>query len=224
MDSIFVSCLTRLLFFSGVANSKRMVALGRKGGLVGGRARADALTPARRSVIARRAARARWAKTIMSTDSPADLWSFVAHCGSSVTAVPEGADLEAITLRAVRASRRDSALARMLPVFLWRVRHRLDLEKLVRAARRSTETAALGFFMEMARKLGRFRTFDADLALLRSSARSETPSYFFQGTDTRPFERMAADLATPDVARRWGLLMNMPWDSFASYFDKAARL
>jgi hypothetical protein len=36
------------------------VALGRKGGLKGGRARADKLTPEQRSEIARKAAHARW--------------------------------------------------------------------------------------------------------------------------------------------------------------------
>ena len=38
------------------------VALGRLGGLVGGRARADSLTAAQRSEIARKAAEARWHK------------------------------------------------------------------------------------------------------------------------------------------------------------------
>ena len=37
------------------------VALGRKGGLKGGKARAAALSPAERSQIARKAAKARWA-------------------------------------------------------------------------------------------------------------------------------------------------------------------
>jgi hypothetical protein len=36
------------------------VALGRKGGLKGGKARAEKLTPAQRSEIARNAARSRW--------------------------------------------------------------------------------------------------------------------------------------------------------------------
>jgi hypothetical protein len=36
------------------------VALGRKGGLKGGKARAKALTPRKRSQISKRAARARW--------------------------------------------------------------------------------------------------------------------------------------------------------------------
>jgi len=38
------------------------VMLGRRGGLKGGRARADALSPARRKEIAKRAAAARWSK------------------------------------------------------------------------------------------------------------------------------------------------------------------
>ena len=38
------------------------VTLGRKGGLVGGRARADSLTTAERKKIAQSAAKARWAK------------------------------------------------------------------------------------------------------------------------------------------------------------------
>jgi len=37
-------------------------ALGRKGGLKGGKARAEKLTPERRSEIARKAAQARWSK------------------------------------------------------------------------------------------------------------------------------------------------------------------
>jgi hypothetical protein len=39
------------------------VSLGRRGGLKGGRARADKLTPEQRSAIARRAAAARWGET-----------------------------------------------------------------------------------------------------------------------------------------------------------------
>jgi len=38
------------------------VALGRRGGLKGGKARADKLTPEQRSEISRKAARARWSK------------------------------------------------------------------------------------------------------------------------------------------------------------------
>lgn len=45
-----------------VEKNPAAVALGRLGGLKGGRARADKLTPAARSLIAKKAANARWHK------------------------------------------------------------------------------------------------------------------------------------------------------------------
>lgn len=44
------------------AKDQAAVALGRKGGLKGGRARADSLSPEERKKIARNAAKKRWAK------------------------------------------------------------------------------------------------------------------------------------------------------------------
>ena len=49
------------------AKNPAAVALGRLGGLKGGKARAQALTPEQRSEIAKKAARARW-KNIGSSD------------------------------------------------------------------------------------------------------------------------------------------------------------
>ncbi len=113
----------------------------------------------------------------------------------------------------------------MLPVFLWRVREALDLTSLVRKARQPASGRALGFFLQVAAKLGRTRGFDQAIAALRSSyAAPARPIYFFHGTRARPFEKMVTDSRTPTEARRWGLLMNMPWDSFTSYFRKAAPL
>jgi hypothetical protein len=43
--------------------SKVMSAMGRKGGLKGGKARADSMTPEKRSEIAAKAAAARWRET-----------------------------------------------------------------------------------------------------------------------------------------------------------------
>lgn len=45
-----------------VRKNAAAVALGRKGGLVGGRARAEAMTPKQRTASAKKAAKARWAK------------------------------------------------------------------------------------------------------------------------------------------------------------------
>lgn len=203
-----------------------MTALGRRGGRAGGPARARALSPQRRSEIAQRAARARWGRSTAASppSSHQQLLSFVAHHGSRAAGAGSTDDLETIAIRALAASRRDSSLARMLPVFLWRVGDRLDLDRLVRAAKRKGLAAALGFFLELASILGESRVFDEALTVLRPHARATRPSYFFEGTSGRPFERAASVVNTPAEARRWGLLMNMPFDSFASYFRKVARL
>jgi hypothetical protein len=153
-----------------------------------------------------------------------DLATLVAHAGSSVARAPLPGRLEAQVVRAVKLSRRDSALARMLPVFLWRTRALLDLAELVKEARRQDARPALGFFLDTASRLGGSRVFEGALRRLRPSARPARPFQFFLGTENSPWERAAALRATPAVARRWGLLMNMPWESFASHFEKTSEL
>ena len=207
-----------------MTKSAKMAALGKRGGLVGGRARARALAPSRRRAIARQAARARWSKPVLPKEARLDLVTLVAHLGASVARIPPPRDLEARVVRAIEASHRDSALARMLPVLLWRMRHRLDLPRLVRRAGRQGEGPALGFFLETAGKLGRSPVFDEALVHLRRSLRAARPTYFFHGTARRLFEHAVTEQRTPEVARRWGLLMNMPWESFASHFEKTGRL
>jgi hypothetical protein len=44
--------------------------------------------------------------------------------------------------------------------------------------------------------------------------------FFLEGGDSE-LERELAELNTPETARRWHYLMNMPFDSFASLFKKA---
>jgi hypothetical protein len=198
--------------------------LGRRGGLAGGPARARALSPAQRSAIARAAARARWSGRVIPSDRRADLASFVAHYGSTVTPLPADAPLSTLAISAVSRSRRDASLARMLPVFLWRVRKRLDLDGLVELASQRGEVRALGFFLTAAAELGHTRRFDRALAALRARADPRRVDYFFAGTARDPLARMAADLNTPAQAKRWGLRMNVGWDSFASHFRKTANL
>lgn len=54
------------------AKNPHAVALGRAGGLKGGKARAEALTPGQRSKISRRAAQARWSAERATDDAPDD--------------------------------------------------------------------------------------------------------------------------------------------------------
>jgi hypothetical protein len=205
-----------------------MAVLGRRGGLRGGVARAKSLSSARRAAIASQAARVRWSRPTLVIDrSPkghGELLSFVAHYGSRVAKGTTNQDLEAITLRAVAASRRDPALARMLPVFLWRVRHRLDLHKLTVGAKKRKTAPALGYFLEVTSKLGGWRGAERALVKLRRAAQPARPRYFFHDTAKHPFAAMAARERTPADARRWGLLTGTPTDSFETYFQKVRDL
>jgi len=211
-----------------MAKSRRMTRLGRRGGIVGGVARARALPAAERARIARTAARARWnSRALVIERAPrnrSELSAFVAHFGARVSRGASAGNLQDLALRAVTYSRQDSALARMLPVFLWRNREALDLDQLARKGRRLGEARALGYFLELAGTLGRDGRLRRAAARLRSRAYARRPEYLFVNAPRNPFEAMAAEQQTPAEARRWGLLTGTPADSFATYFLKARDL
>jgi hypothetical protein len=207
------------------------VALGRLGGLkggpIGGRARAAALSPSERTAIARRAAGVRWGKKpqlptvdqvrgwLAETGAPllrGDISS--AHRGEMA--------LDELAMHAVRVAPQDASLTRALPVFLWRNRSRLDLAALGRMARRAGQSRTIGFFLDLTAELSGDRSFRLAAEDLRPS-RSLRNTLFFRSSTSSSFARQAAERNTPAVARRWGLLMNMPLDSFQTLFDKFAR-
>ncbi len=208
---------------------KTMAALGRRGGLRGGSARAQVLTATEKSAIASHAARTRWSQPVLviDTDSPSDhgeLLSFVANYGTRVARLKAHPDLVDVALRAVDASRRDPSLARMLPVFLWRVRDQIDLAKLAAGAKKRKSAPALGYFLELTSSLRTWHAVKGVVARLRPFAHPRQPVFFFHKTESNPFEAMVAKDRTPPEALRWGLLTGTPTDSFESYFQKVADL
>jgi hypothetical protein len=215
-------------------STKRMAALGRLGGLKGGRIRAAQLSSRRKAEIARNAATARWSRRVALPSSFSQregLVAFVAHYGSVAHGRPAVASVEDRIAQAIEASHGDAAMARMLPVLLWRLRSEVDLRKLERAAKDRGETRALGFFLDLTaalaggmRPAAAIHSFEEAARSLLPQARGGEPAYFFAGTERRPFERLAADENTPGVAKRWGLLLNMPFASFESHFHRCASL
>lgn len=153
-----------------------------------------------------------------------ELLSFVAHFGARVTNAATRCNLENVVLRAVVASRRDPSLARMLPVFLFRVRDGLKLDELTAKAVARGCASRLGYFLEVASKVSSVRTFRPAMATLRQHAHANRPVFLFARTQSHPFEAMLAHENTPNDARRWGLLTSTPLDSFSSYFNKVANL
>lgn len=137
-----------------------------------------------------------------------------------VSRLPKGPvpSLEDVLARGLAQSHHDAAVARVLPLVLWRHRHQLDHGRLVRAATDRNERQSLGFFLEITGLLGGDPRLASLAAPLRDLRRARARPYFPHARG-----RMALALArrkTPALARRWGYLMNMDLDSFASAFAK----
>jgi len=167
---------------------------------------------------------AREPNVFRSPRTTGELRSFVAHFGARCTRGTTKCNLENVVLRAVEMSRRDPALARMLPVFLWRVRDSLDLDELATKAALRGCGSVLGYFLEVAGKVSSARTFRPAVLALRAHARADCPVFLFPKTEKYPYEAMAARARTPPDARRWGLLTGMPLDCFSGYFAKVSAL
>jgi hypothetical protein len=153
-----------------------------------------------------------------------ELRSFVAHYGARCAHGTTRCKLENVVLRTVDLSRRDPALARMLPVFLWRVRGDLDLGELTKKSVVRGSAPTVGYFLDVAGKVSADKTFRPALPELRRHARSNRPVFLFERVEKSPWEAMAARQRTPRDARRWGLLTGLPLDCFSTYFDNVSSL
>ncbi len=109
-------------------------------------------------------------------------------------------------------------VARVLPVAFWRQRDKLDYERLVRAATLRDERQALGFYLELTGQLGGDRRLVRRASRLRDRRRTALRPFFSGGRGS--FARAAARERSPALARRWGFLMNMELESFATAFRK----
>lgn len=126
--------------------------------------------------------------------------------------------LEEIVAAGVALAHRDATVARVLPIVLWKQRGRLDYGRLAREATRRHERHALGFFLELTGELGDEPTLHGAARTLRDRRRRRARLFFDRPHG--PLELALAREKTPRRARRWGYLMNMGHDSFASAFAK----
>jgi hypothetical protein len=134
---------------------------------------------------------------------------------------PPPPDLEAALIDGLVLSHRSATVARVMPLVLWRQRDRFDLDRLVAHASRRDQRA-VGFFLELAGLLGDDPPLVRAARRLRDKRRTRIRQ-FFAGAHG-PFALELAHRKTPKEARRWGYLMNMPFDSFRTLFEKHARL
>lgn len=201
-----------------MASKKAMRALGRRGGLRGGPARAKKLGPGRRSEIAKDAAISRWKPTVLVLEQPRDaeeLRWFVAQYGSGLSQ-SKGCDPAAVLLDAVTACRTDAGLARMIPVFVHRARAEIFADPKRLLAVSAEEACALGYFLEMTARLSKLDGSRELLSDLRHKIRSVKKPVPL-------FKRGLAAKQTSALAESWKLVLGEPDESFESYFAKVQR-
>lgn len=116
---------------------------------------------------------------------------------------------------------RSPTVARVLPVAFWRQRDKLDYERLERAATLRDERQALGFYLELTGQLGGDRRLARAAGGLRDRRRTALRPFFSGGRGS--LAQAVAQQRSPALARRWGFLMNMELESFATAFRKHVR-
>jgi hypothetical protein len=158
---------------------------------------------------------------VLVLDTPRDhgeLTCFVAQYGNGV-AQSRPVDVVDVLLRAVTACRKDACLAKMLPVFVWRARDRVVGHGRRYAALSPSDACALGYFLELAARLGGMSATSDLEALRRVASRVREPVVLFESTKAR-FCRELAEQRTSELARSWNLVLGEPDRSFAEYFER----
>jgi DNA-binding transcriptional ArsR family regulator len=125
---------------------------------------------------------------------------------------------EEVLADALVLSHQSPTVARVLPVAFWRQRTKLDYDRLERAATRRDERQALGFYLELTGQLGGDPRLVRRARSLRDRRRTALRPFFSSGRGF--FARAAAREKSPALARRWGFLMNMELESFATAFRR----
>jgi hypothetical protein len=186
------------------------VALGRRGGLKGGPARAAALTRAERVQQARRGAESRW--------SSHRARAFMALLDDGKA---PGEPVEEVLARGLGLARRRPDVARLWPVAFSRTSVTVDLRRLEALATRQGNRRVLGFFLELSGRLMNDPTMGPALKRLRKGAVRQPEQFFLRSRGVRA--QALARRRTPALARKWCFWMNATVESFRSCFKKFAR-
>ncbi|MET0551945.1 MAG: helix-turn-helix domain-containing protein [Vicinamibacteria bacterium] len=115
-------------------------------------------------------------------------------------------------------SHEDEAVALALPLELWRQRDELDHRHLVREATRRNERQTLGFFLQLAGRLGGESRLSLRASALKDRRRTALRPFF----STAGAADATSGKSLP-LARRWGYVLNIDLARFAAAFKRESR-
>lgn len=119
----------------------------------------------------------------------------------------------------------DPVLARCFPLLVEQNRDFLaDKEEFAYLALDSKRAKTLGFFMDLTGELANAPELSEQAQALFSKLTKETELEPFFAKKLSKRRRLVAEQTTPQVAKKWGFLLNIGLDSFASHFRKCSHL
>jgi hypothetical protein len=130
------------------------------------------------------------------------------------------ADLEELVVRAVKKTKRSSALARALPVLLAKLLSSQDKHRLLYWAKKYGVKKELGFFVELTSCLSKDKQFKKLAHYFYDNRWAKDEFLFESEKNQKGFQAQLVTENTPELAKRWHLKMNMGLDSFESLFVK----
>lgn len=163
------------------------------------------------------------AKSVASDDvSDEDVRSNLARFGTPVVTQGKSTlnlSLEEALVWGLDLARKDSTVARALPVAFARNRKTYDLARLEYLARRNKVLPVLGFYLELTAILSKDKKLQVFAKQLMDKRRKKM-ELFFKTQKINKYEQNLVEKNTPTVARHWHFLMNMGLDSFETLFKK----
>lgn len=162
-----------------------------------------------------------WRETFRSVPVPFhETKSLVADQLHSPPDLPPSRDLEQALVALMVESRKDPSLSRALPVVLAKEMERLDVDRLKNRALESDAGAMVGFYLELTALLSSSSRLKKMSRSFRDRRRRTVRVFFESSRREDKWESRLLERRTPELARRWGWLMNMPLESFRTHFEK----
>jgi len=130
----------------------------------------------------------------------------------------EELSLEETLAYSLELARRHPEVARVWPVVLAKHRREVDLPELESLAYRLGQKKALGFFLSLCGSLMGEPELMARARQLRDARFRKVEDFFLLELGDRA--RVLAEQNTPKLAKEWFFRMNMPMESFRTFFEK----
>ena len=129
----------------------------------------------------------------------------------------KGTRVESLLVDAANLAKDDASVARALPVLFHKLKNVVDYDVLKFESRKKDNKHRVGFFLDLEGVLSKDRDM-SEVAQEFFDKRYKSDKLFF--SKQSKYAKELALARTPELAKKWGWLMNMSMDTFESHYRK----